>query len=52
VELLSDDPAGQRGKGTEVSSKTPVVKLSQWLRQGPGAEAVAAVGFAVLPKEH
>jgi hypothetical protein len=51
VELLSDDPAGQRGKGKEVNTKTPVVKLSEWLRQAPGVKAVAAVGFAVLPKD-
>ncbi|MGH7169564.1 MAG: serine/threonine-protein kinase [Gemmataceae bacterium] len=50
VEALMADPAVARGKGQQVSGKTPVVKLTDWLRQAPETEAVAAVGFAVLPK--
>jgi hypothetical protein len=49
--LTADDPTGQRSKGQAVSGKTPVVKLTDWLRQGPDVETVAAVGFAVLPKQ-
>jgi hypothetical protein len=40
-----------RAKGREVSGKTTVVELMDWLRQAPEVEAVAAVGFAVLPKD-
>ena len=29
--------------------RTPLVRLTDWLRQGEGVEAVAAVGFAVRP---
>jgi hypothetical protein len=34
--------------GKEVGGKALVVELTDWLRQGPGVEEVAAVGFAVL----
>lgn len=46
-----DDPTEQRAKGRAVSGKTPVAKLTDWLRQATEVEAVAAVGFAVLPKD-
>jgi hypothetical protein len=49
AEPLTDDPAGQRGKGREVAGKTPVSQLTDWLRRAPGIEAAAAVGFKVLP---
>jgi hypothetical protein len=48
--LTFEDPTGQRGKGREVAGKKPVADLTDWLRQAPDVEAVAAVGFAVLPK--
>jgi hypothetical protein len=48
--LTADDPTGQRAKGREVCGKTPVAKLTSWLRS-PEVEAVAAVGFAVGPKD-
>jgi hypothetical protein len=48
--LTLEDPTGQRAKGREVSGKTTVAQLTDWLRQAPETEAVAAVGFAVLPK--
>lgn len=42
---------GPRGKGREVAGKSQVVAVTDWLRQaGPEVEAVAAVGFAVLPR--
>jgi hypothetical protein len=34
-----------------VSGKTTVVELMDWLRKAPEVEVVAAVGFAVLPKD-
>jgi serine/threonine protein kinase len=49
--LTVEDPTGQRAKGKEVRGKTTVVELTEWLRQAPEVEAVAAVGFAVLPKD-
>jgi hypothetical protein len=48
--LTAEDPTGRRAKGQEVGGKTLVVKLTDWLRQGADVEGVAAVGFAVLPK--
>jgi serine/threonine protein kinase len=51
VARTMEDPTGQRAKGREVSGKTTVVKLTDWLRQALQVEAVAAVGFAVLPKD-
>jgi tRNA A-37 threonylcarbamoyl transferase component Bud32 len=48
--LTADDPLGQRGQGQEIQGKTPLARLTAWLRQAPEVEAVAAVGFAVLPK--
>jgi hypothetical protein len=48
--LTVDNPAAQRGKGREIRGKTPMVKLTDWLRQGPEVE-VAAVCFTVLPKD-
>jgi tRNA A-37 threonylcarbamoyl transferase component Bud32 len=51
VALTAEDPTGQRGKGQEVSGKTQVANLTDWLRQAPEAEAVAVVGFAVVPKD-
>jgi serine/threonine protein kinase len=49
--LTVEDPTGQRTKGREVSGKTTVWELTEWLRQAPAVEAVAAVGFAVLPND-
>jgi hypothetical protein len=49
AEALTADPGGQRGKGRQAQGKTPVVKLTEWLRQAPGVEGAAALGFAVLP---
>jgi hypothetical protein len=49
--LTAEDPTGKRAKGREVSGKTTVVELMDWLRQAPEVEVVAAVGFAVLPKD-
>jgi hypothetical protein len=40
-----------RGKGKKVPGQTPLVGLTDWLRKGPGVEAVTGVGFTVLPKE-
>jgi serine/threonine protein kinase len=51
IAVTVDDPTGQRAKGREVSGKTTVARLADWLRQAPEVEAVAAVGFAVLPKD-
>jgi hypothetical protein len=51
VAVTVDDPTGQRTKGREVSGKTTVVKLTDWLRRAPEVAAVAAVGFPVLPKD-
>jgi hypothetical protein len=48
--LTGPDHFNPRGKGQEVSGKTAVAALTDWLRQGPEVEAVAALGFAVLPK--
>jgi tRNA A-37 threonylcarbamoyl transferase component Bud32 len=48
--LTAIDPTGQRTKDREVIGKTPLVTLTDWLRQGPDVEAVAAMGFGVLPK--
>jgi hypothetical protein len=42
---------GSRGKGQEAPGKSQVVAVADWLRQAPEVEAVAAVGFAVLPHE-
>jgi hypothetical protein len=50
VEALTENPAGVRGKGRQVSDKTPMANLTDWLRQTPKIETAAAVGFAVLPK--
>jgi hypothetical protein len=49
--LTAEDPTGKRTKGREVSGKTTVVELMDWLRTAPEVEVVAAVGFAVLPKD-
>jgi serine/threonine protein kinase len=47
--LMSEDGTRQRGKGREVPEKVSLVRLGEWLSQGPDVQAVAAVGFAVLP---
>ena len=51
VESLTADGRnrGSRGKGQEVAGKSQVVAVLDWLRQAPEVEAVAGVGFAVLP---
>jgi hypothetical protein len=49
-ELTADDSGGQRSKGQEASGKAAVGRLTDWLRQGEGIEAVVAIGFTVLPR--
>jgi hypothetical protein len=49
--LTAEDPTGQRAKGREVRGKTAVGRLTKWLRKAPEVEAVAAVGFALLPND-
>jgi hypothetical protein len=34
-----------------VGGKSTVVRLTDWLRQAPEVEAVAVLGFAVLPRK-
>jgi serine/threonine protein kinase len=48
--LIPETPANQRGRGREVRGKTLLAELTDWLRRAPDAEAVGAVGFAVLSK--
>jgi serine/threonine protein kinase len=36
-----------RGKGRRVPGRSALAELTDWLRRGPGVEAVAALGFAV-----
>jgi hypothetical protein len=48
---LTADGSLERAAGQEVRGKTPVARLAAWLRQAPEVEAVAAVGFAVLPRD-
>jgi hypothetical protein len=45
---MDDDSA--RGQGKQVPGKSELVRLTDWLRQVPGVEAVMAVGFNVGPK--
>ena len=45
--LTADDPAGTRGKAADVKGRTPLAALTDWLKQGPGIDAVTAVGFTV-----
>jgi hypothetical protein len=40
-----------RSKGVEVTGKTPIGDLANWLRQLPGIETVQVLGFTVEPKE-
>jgi serine/threonine protein kinase len=47
--LTADDPSGQRGR-KEAADKTPLARLTSWLRQAPHIDAVAAVGFPVVPR--
>jgi hypothetical protein len=49
--LTADEPGRQRGKGRPVAGQTAVAGLTDWLRWAPGVDAVAAVGFPVLPKD-
>lgn len=48
--LSADDSEVSRGKGRSVTGQDAVVNLTNWLRQAPDVEAVAALGFAVVPK--
>jgi serine/threonine protein kinase len=41
----------ERGKGKAMPGRTPVVQLTDWLREMPGIEAAGALGFVVLPRE-
>jgi hypothetical protein len=50
VERLTADPAGPRGP-KEVQGKASVARLADWLSRCDGVEAVAVLGFAVLPKD-
>jgi serine/threonine protein kinase len=49
VEGLIADPSGARGT-REVRGKAPVARLARWLKERPQVEAVAVLGFAVMPK--
>jgi serine/threonine protein kinase len=51
VARTADDAAGIRGKGQTMAGKSEVVRLTDWLRQGPDVESAAALGFVVLPKK-
>lgn len=48
--LSGEELPRQRGKGRGVAGQEEVARLTDWLRQAPEIEAVAAVGFAVVPK--
>jgi hypothetical protein len=48
--LTVGDPLGQRGQGHEMRGKTELVRLTEWLRQAPEVETVAAMGFQVSAK--
>jgi hypothetical protein len=48
--LTAAHPLGTRGKGQEISGKTPLAELADWLRRAPQIDTVAALGFPVLPK--
>jgi hypothetical protein len=50
VEGLTADPAGPRGP-REVQGKASVGRLADWLSKCDRVEAVAVLGFAVLPKD-
>jgi len=50
VEGLTADPAGPRGP-REVQGKASVARLADWLSKCDRVEAVAVLGFAVLPKD-
>lgn len=43
-------PSGLRAT-REVPGKAPVARLTNWLKERPRVEAVAVLGFAVMPKE-
>ena len=49
--LTRERPLSQRGKGRPVAGKTPLAALSDWLRQGSDGGVVAAIGFAVGPRD-
>jgi serine/threonine protein kinase len=49
VEGLTADPSGPRGKRA-VQGKAAVARLADWLSKRPQVEAVAVLGFAVMPK--
>jgi serine/threonine protein kinase len=51
LDYTTDHPRSQRGKDREVTGKTPLSRVTDWLRQGRGVDTVATIGFAVLPKE-
>jgi hypothetical protein len=51
LDYTSIYPRSERGKDREVIGKTPLSHLTDWLRQAPGVDTVAAIGFAVSPKE-
>jgi len=40
-----------RAKGVAAKGQKPVVQITDWLKQAAGADAAAAIGFAVVPKE-
>jgi hypothetical protein len=49
LHALAASPDG-RAKGVELAGEAPVARLTDWLRRAPEVEAVAAVGFTVMPK--
>jgi tRNA A-37 threonylcarbamoyl transferase component Bud32 len=51
LEGLTANPGDLRGKGKEGSGRTPMARLTDWLRRAPHVQAVTAVGFAVLPRD-
>jgi hypothetical protein len=50
VEAQTADPSGPRGR-REVQGKASVARLAEWLSKRPRVEAVAVLGFAVMPKD-
>jgi serine/threonine protein kinase len=51
VEPLLEELGVTRGKGREVEGKGTMVQLTDWLRQSPDVDAMAALGFVVLPRK-
>jgi len=45
--LTAGDPTGTRGKDAQIRGGSPVGNLAEWLRAGPGVDAVAVKAFPV-----